>query len=344
MILHKVWKLFLLTVLAVQLGCSTHAPQPPAAPEPAPPAESAQPSTGEDVATEPAPPETMEEAKLPQPPKPSLPESVVTKPETELASLAVKYDTTLMSRAVEPPLKEGWQYRVDRKGRIVGFEFSNHGGNPVLPERYDIEKNRLFTRDFQFHFEDRARQNIHTFVTDWAAGRDKQFHLSELMNTVLLVFPRSYLPAISANGDHYVVTLATGEEVEFDSSTREIRGGVLSEGPVDLRADKIARRYPEINYTGKGVLIRANARGSDPRIGTTATITTGSPPPGCDRGTGCDRCTVPAKELWNQRGSVAFKFPTDAELDGYLRAHCGFGVPKTGVNFALTAPEQNVSH
>jgi hypothetical protein len=329
--IRTLWNASLLLLLAIQLGCSTHAPQPPAPPEQSSETGASEPQ--ENATQESATAESTEQAKQPEAPR--LPESVVTGPETELASLAVKYDTVLMSRTLEAPATQGWDYRLDRKGRIVGFEFSNHGGNAVLPERYDIQKDRLFTRDFHFYFDDRARQNIHTFISDWAPSRDKQFRLSELMNSVLMFFPRSNLPAISRSGESYIVTLATGEEVEFNARTREIRSGVLSEGPVDLNPIKEARRYPEVNYTGKGVLVRANARGSDPRIGTQATITTGSPPADCDRADGCNRCTVQAKELWAQSGSVAFKFATDAEFDRFLLERCGFGLPKDGVNFAL---------
>jgi len=77
---------------------------------------------------------------------------------------------------------------------------------------------------FQFRFDDRARQDIQLFISDWAPSRDKQFRLSELMNSVLHFFPRNYLPAILASDARYVVTLPTGEQVEFDAKTREILG------------------------------------------------------------------------------------------------------------------------
>ncbi|MBI2358163.1 MAG: hypothetical protein HYV04_04530, partial [Deltaproteobacteria bacterium] len=197
----------------------------------------------------------------------------------------------------------------------------------ILPHRYAIDKNLFFARDFQFRFDDRARQDIHFFVSDWAPSRDRQFRLSELMNSVILFFPRNYLPAIVGSGARSIVTLPTGEEVEFDASTHEVLGGVLSEAPVDLNGDKAARKFPAIHYIGKGVVVRANARGRDPRLGTMATITTGTPASDC-QGTGCkSQCRVPARELWEQKGAVRFQFSTDEEFDRYLLSRCGFGVP-----------------
>ncbi len=262
-------------------------------------------------------------------PKPTerFPESIISAPGKELASPKIAYDTLLLARAPQA----GWEYRKDRHSQIVGFEFSNHGGNRILPPRYDIGKNLLFTRDFQFRFDDRARQDIQLFISDWAPSRDKQFRLSELMNSVLHFFPRNYLPAISTSGARYVVTLPTGEQVEFDAKTREILGGVFSETAVDLNPDRKARQFAGVHYLGRGVVVRANARGTDPRIGTTATITNGTPASGCEKGTACNQCQVPSKELWHQNGAVRFKFSTDQEFDRYLLAHCGFGLPGPSV-------------
>ncbi len=264
-----------------------------------------------------------------------LPESVLAPPDIDVASLKLKYDTVVTGRTSAPLSLSGWQYRVNRENRIVGFEFSNRGGNRILPQRYDIGRNLLFTRDFQFRFDDRARQDIHLAITDWAPSSDRQFRLSELMNSVLHFFPRNYLPAITSLDGRYIVTLPTGEQIQFDALTHEILNGVLSEAPVDLTPNRAARKFPGVSYSGKGVVVRANARGADPRIGTTATIATGSPAADCAKGKKCDQCQVPSRELWSQNAAVRFKFSTDADFDRYLRARCGFGLPTIEPNFVL---------
>ena len=190
--------------------------------------------------------ERSKDPKLSSKPKQSerLPESIVGAPGKELASTRIAYDTVLLERSPHAPIHAGWQYRKDRQSQIVGFEFSNRGGNRILPPRYDIGKNLLFTRDFQFRFDDRARQDIQLFISDWPPSRDKQFRLSELMNSVLHFFPRNYLPAILGSDARYVVTLPTGEQVEFDAKTREILGGVFSETAVDLNPDRAVAEVP----------------------------------------------------------------------------------------------------
>jgi hypothetical protein len=257
-------------------------------------------------------------------PQELLPESVVTSPAVDVVTKGLKYDTVVSQRAAPAPGSDGWQYRKNPRGQIVGFELSNRGGNHILRERHDVGKNKHFTRDFQFRFDDRARQDIHFSVTDWVPSRDKQFRLSELMNSVVLFFPRLFVPAIAAVGAKSVVTLPTGEKVEFDGKTGEIVGGVLAEAPVALSAP----RFPAVEYVGTGVTVRANARGNDPRIATVATITTASPDPNCAKGQRCNQCQVPAAELWEQKGAVRFKFATDEEFDRYLRARCSFGLPQ----------------
>lgn len=316
---------------------STLAPPPPESP----PAVEQPEARRDDI-----PPEvTMPDATPAPVPKPQreiiarhLPESRIGKPEKDLAARRVEYNTVLNSRTSEPPRTTAWQYRMTRQGRVVGFEFSNHGGNRILPPRRDAVKNQFFTRDFQFRFDERARQDIHLLVSDWVASRDRTFRLSEIMNSLMLFFPRSFLPAIVKSQHRNIVTLPTGEEVEFDPASHEIVAGVFSEAPVDLNPDRRARQFPGVDYHGKGVMIRANARGTDPRIGTTALITTGTPPQNCDKGIDCGGCEVAGKELWDQTGAARFRFATDAELDQFLVARCNFGLPRIGDDFAIAVP------
>ncbi|MSP40249.1 MAG: hypothetical protein EXR70_17305 [Deltaproteobacteria bacterium] len=289
----------------------------------------------------------IEIAKLPDDKSPSLPpikpaiprtlpESLIGAPEKESASRRLEYNTLLSSRTIDPVVRSGWNYRRTSAGAIVGFEFSNHGGNRILPTRRDVVKNQFFTRDFQFRFDERARQDIHLLVTDWVPSRDRQFRLSELMQSLFYFFPRSFLPAIVNDTERNLITLPTGEEVEFDARSHEIVGGGLSEAPVDLNPDRSARQFPAVEYRGKGVVVRANARGSDPRLSGMATITSGMPTNNCEKGIGCNRCQLPVRELWDQSGALRFKFAGDQEFDKFLLARCQFGLPKNDTGYALT--------
>ena len=319
-------------------ACQTPAPLP----MPQPPPELAQeahkpPAPAAPVATatpQEKPEEVVGKARIDR----SLPESLIAAPDKDRAQRNIDYGTMLSSRAAHTRFTNSWQYRRTRQGQIVGFEFSNHGGNSILTPRRDATKNQFFTRDFQFRFDDRARQDIHLLISDWVASRDRAFRLSSLMHSLMHFFPRSYLPAIVNTGDSNIVTLPTGEEIEFNAVTKEIRGGVLAESPVDLSPDR-DRKYPAVTYQGQGVLVRADARGADPRIGTIATISAGISPSTCDKPGGCRQCEVPSKELWDQSGAVRFKFISDQEFDRYIIARCGFGLPRQGTGFAVNPPQ-----
>jgi hypothetical protein len=329
----QLYTFFFLSFMAFQQSCGTNSGLQAPMPEQTRQPEKAGSIANKEIAIAPESTPAEEEAREASRvsiPREILPESVLRPPERDLVSPGIKYDTVLLVRS-DASINSAWGYRKNKQDQIVGFEFSNRGGNRVLPYRYDIEKALFFTRDFQFHFDDAARQDIHLFVSDWSPSRDKQFRLSELMNSVMLFFPRNYLPAIASFDERTVLTLPTGEGVEFDSQTHEVLGGVFSEEQVDLNPDKAARKFAGINYIGKGVVVRANARGRDPRFGTTATINVGSPDSDC-AGAGCNsQCVIPSKELWdqNQKGAVRFKFSTDEEFDQFLLSRCGFGIPKT---------------
>jgi hypothetical protein len=304
-------------------------------PTPAEPASEAQ-------TTEPAPAEIAKAPPSSESPKERisrlLPESRVAAPEKDLAPRRIEYNTVLNLRPSERSLNGFWRYRITRQGQIVGFEFSNPGGNRILPPRRNPLKNQFFGRDYQFRFDERARQDIHLMISDWVPSRDRVFRLSDLMNSLMLFFPRELLPAIVNSQNRNIVTLPTGEEVEFDAATHEVVAGVFSEAPVDLNPDRAARNFPGITYRGKGVIVRADARGADPRIGTSSLITTGTPSENCDKGIFCSQCEVAAKDLWDQSGAVRFKFATDTEFDRFLLSRCNFGLPRIGAGFAVAAP------
>lgn len=275
------------------------------------------------------PPLVVVPPMAPKPPKlisRRFPESTLTAPELDRAPGRVEYQNRVSSRQQERKQAHGWKYREDRAGRVVGFEFSNHGGNPILPPHYDGSKNLFYTRDFQFRYEGRARQDIHLIVSDWVPSYNQGFRLSGILNSIWLFFPRRFLPAIVQDGDRTILTLPTGEDVIFDSRSFEIIGGVLEESPVDLSHDRNKRQFPAIKYTGEGLWLRADSRGSDPRISTVALIGVGANHPSCRNGD-CNICKIPAQELWQQTGAANFKFATDHDWGRHLHQRCNLAIP-----------------
>lgn len=256
-------------------------------------------------------------------------ESVPVPYDRDDSGLAWTQDPKIVSKMAADGRNLGYSVRATPEA-VVGFSFSNHGGNRILPPSYDVANGKLYARDFLFSFDGRAKQDSHLAITDQPAGADGEFWLSDAMESVIMHFPRKQVPTIRNEGQRNVVTLTTGEEFVVDAKTSEILSGALSEEPVDLNPVKKLRRFAGVQYHGKGIQIRANAIGSDPRVGTVATITTGSPDPSCKQGARCSTCSVPASRLWEQdeASGQKFRFATDEALDAKLKEWCGFGIPK----------------
>ncbi len=241
------------------------------------------------------------------------PEAWVTAPERDLMLPGKPGDTSIVS----PSTGGTYSLKIeDSGGSVVGFSFTNEGANRIIPRR--SEPGAGPDRTFSFSFQSRARQNIYFSVTD--APNE---YLSQLMESYIYLFPRKVLPAlewIESPGQQarMKITLPTGETVDFDGTTHEILGGVLSEtAPIDLGADRFKRKFARLQYSGDGVMIRVDKRGGDPRLGTLATITRGT-----------RSCKVSSSLLFNQDGTseVEFLFPTDSEFNEFLIKKCGFGI------------------
>ncbi len=194
--------------------------------------------------------------------------------------------------------------------KIVGFSFVNRGLNSIVTR--EEQEGEGPARQFEMQFRSRARQEIQFRITDIPTGS-----MSQRMESYFFFFPRLNLPAIQSeekNSLTFTVILATGEPVIFNAKTKEILGGVLKETtPIDLGGDRNLRKFAGIQYTGKGVYLRVNRRGNDPRIGTIATLFQGE-----------KTCTIPAKELFNQdiHSQVEFLYPTDEEFNALLKKKC----------------------
>lgn len=214
------------------------------------------------------------------------------------------------------PAKDGgWYYQFDKDlEKIVGLEISNVGINEIIPFKSKSWSGP--NRDFHFFFNNRARQDIYLLITDVVSKNPKE-HLESLF----MFFPRTYLPTMSAednnNKDKKIkMTLPTGEEVYFNLSTHEIIDGALEEyGMIDLNIDKSLQNFPRVRYNGKGVMIRVNKRGDDPRHDEMAVISKRSL-----------KCRVQTKDLWAQTGQFRFRFARDDDFDFYLKRRCGFGI------------------
>ncbi len=174
----------LLLCVSISLFCLACQPAPISTPQPSTPIGetpadiSKRPESDGEAAPKPHP-ETI--ARL-------LPESRIGAPEKDLASRRLEYNTLITSRSSAARQTAVWQYRMTRQGQIVGFEFSNYGGNRILPPRRDALKNQFFTRDFQFRFDERARQDIHSMPRRMRFAAE---FFRNLRSTSTLIAPRA---------------------------------------------------------------------------------------------------------------------------------------------------------
>ena len=208
-----------------------------------------------------------------------------------------------------------------------GFSFSNDGDNRIV-----VSGKSDAQRMFNFDYPEQARQNLSLEVYDAPNGT-----VSHTMHSIFWFFPRVNLHMMKQTDSTINVTLPTGEKVIFNKETKEIVGGVLKEGPLDKTNDRFKRTYPDIEYTGRGVVLRVNARGQSPQLGQFENNKidmehgkTGSVDVLIINGTTGEKCRRPKSDFWEQIdvSPILFKFATDEEFDIYLRNNCGFGLPK----------------
>ena len=225
----------------------------------------------------------------------------------------------------------GLSYQKDENvlpEQFNGFGLSNLGNNKIV----NTSASKHSSRSFTFEFEQSATQNVSLLVND----SPNEF-TSHGMYSHFMFFPRSFLPRAEIIGNKEVeVTLPTGETVSFDYKSGEILGGVFAEGPVDIGGDRFKRRYADLRYQGKGILLRANARGQMPQQGQFENTkidlnygTVGSAEVLILNGSTGERCRRPKSDFWSSADvqTILFKFPSDKEFDAYLRSKCKFGIP-----------------
>ncbi|MGZ3809318.1 MAG: hypothetical protein ACXVCE_14635, partial [Bacteriovorax sp.] len=119
----------------------------------------------------------------------------------------------------------GWdQCKMDATttGKVDGFKIVNNGPNNIVKtDEYYIN------REMSFEFDDRARSDMKLLVSDGPDDRT-----SHITWSVMMFFPRSVLPSIKRVGDELEVTLPNKEIVRYNAKTKEVIGGVFTEGPM----------------------------------------------------------------------------------------------------------------
>lgn len=110
-----------------------------------------------------------------------------------------------------------------------------------------------------------------------------------------------------------LVTLSTGEEVSFFTKYKTLNGGVLEEGPLDLHPDRAQRKHAQITYSGKGIIIRSDSWGADPRLAKNVQVLK----------RGLPACKIAGEAFWTQDGFPKFKFIRDEDAYTVIADKCG---------------------
>lgn len=209
-----------------------------------------------------------------------------------------------------------------------GFSFENMGDNRIV----SLKNNKHVQRNFNFDYLEQARQNLSLMVDDIPNQT-----ISHTMHSLFMFFPRKNMFVVEQLTGTINVTLPTGEKVIFQRDSKEIVDGVFREGPVDVSKDRFKRQYADLKYQGKGVILRANARGQSPQLGEYEDSAIdleyglkGSVDVLIINGTTGQRCRRPKIDFWEPLDvtPIEFKFPTDEAFDEYLKQNCGWGLPK----------------
>lgn len=201
------------------------------------------------------------------------------------------------------------QFGVDEKENRYwrGFSFYNVGPNDIVTTEPRGLENAF--REYFFISDDHSQRDSYLWVTDYnGSGRT-----SDYLETILFFLPRKNQMHIEEVADRLIVTLTSGEEVILASKNRTIISGILSEEPVDLNPDRSQRKQPRIHYKGKGLVIRSDSRGSDPRLSSSVQILK----------KGLAPCKLPGKVFWTQEGFPKFKYVTDEEAYRVIEENCG---------------------
>ncbi len=219
----------------------------------------------------------------------------------------------------------GWDVcKQSGSEKIEAFKLVNYGPNNI------VKNNEYYiNREMSFEFDDRARSDMRLLVSD---SPDET--ISHTTYSIMMFFPRSVLPAVKKVGETLEVTLPTKEVVKYDAKTKEIIGGVFSEGPMQKdSANRNKAKPANIQYTGAGVLIRADKSGDLPY--TDIELSNGKSAPSISIATiskkGFKDCKVPAKDIWStdQNSGNAFikeSLAKDSGLDAFIKIRCGFSL------------------
>jgi hypothetical protein len=230
--------------------------------------------------------------------------------DNEVASQEIEVVASRPAIGYEPNLK-------DFQGRPEIEEYKGHTAFYVYKDTGRVER-YVFTKPY----EGKLRREV-ILSQRGHASSGLSMHIvnaetiSKNPTTSLQFFPRNELFTTEKKGDNTNVRLPTGEEVEFDQDFN------LKSSPILSIESKTTGTYPEVKYTGKGVVIKRRAyTGSyGAPLGEVEIYHPDHPAP----------CRLPASSLYNvvnkSDENTTFIFDKDEDFNKFLIQHCKFSIP-----------------
>ncbi len=188
---------------------------------------------------------------------------------------------------------------------FAGYGFRSKPGHPYTSGVRSPYGRGKPARSIDMISRNHSLNETYLYIIDFAGGPD-----SHDLKSVIFLLPRVELPQVNVAGNEVELTLPTGEKVNFDEESGAIKGGVLKEGPLDLRSDRMKRAEPNVHYAGEFISIRLNHRYEEPTIASDfAEIRQKE-----------NRCQVSRGKLFNKDGKLLSK--SDDELLEVLNREC----------------------
>ena len=220
---------------------------------------------------------------------------------------------------------------TDQNGDLVEINFENNTQNAINPRTAEHGS----TRQYRFVFEERSKQNIHLAITENSGLTSQMSH--DLLESTIIFIPRKNLPYVEPVQDPESETctrkiyLPTGEFMVLNAMTNEIIDGVLKEYPMDMTASRHNRKFAGLEYTGNGIMIRADRRAGTPEHTYTQSFNVNENISKAVITRKGRTCLVSKSLIWentmNADVGAYFKYSTDQEfLDKVINPVCGWGL------------------
>lgn len=197
--------------------------------------------------------------------------------------------------------KQFYKLIYDQNQSLVGFSVTNSGSNEIVESSY--KKGQGPRRIYKWMFAERAIQDNRLEIIEKMTDNEKDERRS-----ILMFFPRTYIPSILFGYNTIEVTMSNGERVFFKKDKKTI-----------LPKDSIFREitpqeegeFANLQYIGESLTLRLDL--NKPYKKSTALIfhkNMDSP------------CFIPAKYLFDFKIRTVFKFHNDEDFYNLVMEAC----------------------